>query len=269
MGAMPFFSFFLCALWSAGRIEAWGPQGHSTTAAIASSLLDSATMDTAQKILNNQTMADVANWPDRVKYQAQWRWTSPLHYCDSSNGRCSITYKDDCHDSHGNPGRCVIGAIHNYTIALKADLSNTCGLKSKPLILTLPINYNPHNLDQQELLTFIIHYVGDLHQPMHEGHKEDLAGNNIPVEFEGKKTELHDVWDTGIIEKRMKDDFNNDMGQYVKYLSQQAQNFNFGDKDVSTCSDASIKCLVAWANESAREACAYGYKGVTSGDKLG
>eukprot|EP00124_Ichthyophonus_hoferi_P003559 Ihof_evm4s314 gene=Ihof_evmTU4s314 len=322
---MSFLSFLVCALLSVDRTDAWGPLGHYATAAVAESMLDSTTLATTKTILKGQSMTDVASWPDQVKHEPQWRWSSPLHFCDSNNAACTISYRGDCHDRYGNPGRCVIGAVHNYTIALKADRADGDGAQgdgSSPLpgsgssgdgddqgswggddqgswggddqgswgrnswrsdnqfivrgvdaqrfaALAPTVDYNPHDLNQWELLTFIVHYVGDMHQPLHEGRAKDLGGNRIRVHFEGRRTELHAIWDSLIIEKRINDDFNGDKVQYCQYLSQQAKNFNFADNDVSTCSNASINCLVSWANESSQDACKYAYAGVTRGEDLG
>eukprot|EP00124_Ichthyophonus_hoferi_P004005 Ihof_evm2s394 gene=Ihof_evmTU2s394 len=284
MGAMSYLSFFVCALLSVGRTEAWGPVGHYATAAIAEFLMDPFAVETTFEILDGQTMASVSSWPDSAKYTPKWRWTSDLHFCDSGDNKCSITYKTDCHDRYGNPGRCVIGAVHNYTIALKADLEkpeeeiidwivrglNLEGLVETPSTPSTPtVDYNPHKIDEWALLTFIVHYVGDMHQPMHVAHHKDLGGNLIKVKFEGKPTELHAIWDDLIIGKRMRDDFDNSEELYVSYLIEKALNFNFDDYDVSTCKNSSIPCLMEWANESAADACLYGYEGVTEGEDLG
>ena len=49
-------------------------------------------------------------------------------------------------------------------------------------------------------LKFLIHFVGDVHQPMHVGRDGDRGGNNITVEWFGRTSNLHSVWDSGIID---------------------------------------------------------------------
>ncbi|MDP9077208.1 MAG: hypothetical protein M3O71_07285 [Bacteroidota bacterium] len=53
---------------------------------------------------------------------------------------------------------------------------------------------------KKEALKFIIHFVGDAHQPMHVSHKEDKGGNTIQVQFDGKGTNLHSFWDSKLID---------------------------------------------------------------------
>jgi hypothetical protein len=80
---------------------------------------------------------------------------------------------------------CVVGAIKNYTTR-SAKLPKTLwpytGESSQP---------SP--------VTFLIHFVGDVHQPLHVGWTSDRGGNTIKCTFFGRSTELHAVWDSGII----------------------------------------------------------------------
>ena len=56
--------------------------------------------------------------------------------------------------------------------------------------------------EKAEALKFIVHFVGDAHQPMHVSRKEDKGGNAIQVQFDGKGTNLHSLWDSGLINKQ-------------------------------------------------------------------
>lgn len=49
-------------------------------------------------------------------------------------------------------------------------------------------------------LRFVAHLVGDIHQPLHSGFAEDLGGNSVDVPFNGRKENLHALWDTGLVE---------------------------------------------------------------------
>ncbi|MBQ8676105.1 MAG: S1/P1 nuclease, partial [Bacteroidaceae bacterium] len=49
-------------------------------------------------------------------------------------------------------------------------------------------------------LKMVIHFVGDLHQPMHLGHKSDLGGNTLKIKFFGTESNLLTVWDTDLVE---------------------------------------------------------------------
>ena len=56
--------------------------------------------------------------------------------------------------------------------------------------------------DKQLALRFIIHIVGDLHQPLHAGNGTDKGGNDFKVEFFWKESNLHRVWDSGLIDRQ-------------------------------------------------------------------
>jgi hypothetical protein len=76
-------------------------------------------------------------------------------------------------------GRCVVGAITRYRAVL-AD-------RTRP------------QLERTEALRFLVHLVGDLHQPLHVGDNGDRGGNDVPVTWEGRSTNLHSVWDSSIL----------------------------------------------------------------------
>jgi hypothetical protein len=54
--------------------------------------------------------------------------------------------------------------------------------------------------DQVFYLKMLIHFVGDLHQPMHLGRAEDRGGNDIQLQWFGRGSNLHRLWDTNMIE---------------------------------------------------------------------
>jgi hypothetical protein len=62
---------------------------------------------------------------------------------------------------------------------------------------------------------FLIHFVGDVHQPLHAADRHDAGGSQVGVTFFDRPMSLHAVWDFGIIEKRTFD-----WGEYVRYLDQ-------------------------------------------------
>jgi S1/P1 Nuclease len=57
----------------------------------------------------------------------------------------------------------------------------------------------PRN-ENRTALRFVAHLVGDIHQPLHAGFAEDRGGNSVDVRFNGRKTNLHSLWDTGLVE---------------------------------------------------------------------
>ena len=66
-----------------------------------------------------------------------------------------------------------------------------------------------------EAVKYLIHFVGDLHQPLHAGFAEDKGGNQIPVMAEGRESNLHSIWDSTIIRR-----LGSDEAEIAQHLNQ-------------------------------------------------
>jgi hypothetical protein len=64
------------------------------------------------------------------------------------------------------------------------------------------INRLQKNNKDEEALKFLVHFTGDLHQPMHLGRKDDLGGNRVPYTWFGDKTNIHSLWDSYLVEQK-------------------------------------------------------------------
>ena len=173
-------------------VFAWGPIGHNMTAYVAYNQIHNNTRMTLQQNYNITTaddFASIANWADIVKDMPDYRWSYDLHFIDIQSPpltRCLFEPEIDC-----STGQCVYGAIHNYTAILQKDRYNWDALK------------------------FLVHFMGDIFQPFHVGYALDIGGNTIHVSysFDDKcshthskaETNLHAVWDSAIIEQRVKE----------------------------------------------------------------
>jgi hypothetical protein len=123
-------------------------------------------------------------------------------------------------------------------------------------------NVNLPKSERQESLRFLVHFVGDAHQPLHIGHKADKGGNAIQVKLFGRSSKLHAVWDSGLIRHR-----GLSWNQYVQDLETKltpAQRQEW----------TSVIDPGAWATESHRLAEDHAYRTpsgaeITSGDALG
>ena len=161
---------------------AWGPLGHSVVAALAQRHLSPAAEAEVEHLLALEhvtALADVASWPDQMQddpaYQTLWKQTRRLHYINFRGGpSCDYVPPRDCRD-----GECVVAALPHY-IAILGD-------KSQP------------DATRLQALKFVVHFVGDIHQPLHSGYRDDLGGNKFQVQFEGKGSNLHRVWDSGML----------------------------------------------------------------------
>ncbi|KAL5606714.1 hypothetical protein BROUX41_003110 [Berkeleyomyces rouxiae] len=161
--------------------SAWGALGHISTAYVASHFVSNTTQEYLQKILDNtgdDYLASIATWADSIRYTRWGRFTGNFHFIDAKDSPpedCSVDFERDC-----KANGCVLTALANYT-ARATDLS-------------LP------PLQRQDAAKFVVHFIGDLHQPLHN---ENIArgGNGIKVRFNGVRLNLHHVWDSTILEK--------------------------------------------------------------------
>jgi hypothetical protein len=154
---------------------AWGSEGHRIIAEIAEQHLEPDTARAVRDILaidNETSLAAAANWADEIRQQRPE--TAPWHFVDipiAANGY------DAARDCAG--GNCVVAKIEEFT----GELQNR----------SLPPR------ERLEALKFVVHFVGDLHQPLHASDDDDRGGNDIHVKFLGRRTNLHAVWDTAIL----------------------------------------------------------------------
>jgi hypothetical protein len=165
-------------------VQAWGPLGHSVVAELAQRHLSPAAEAEVERLLapeHTQSLADIASWPDQIQddpaLATLWKQTRGLHYIDFITGDCNYVPPRDCRD-----GRCVVAGIEHYVQVL-GDRSQSDDAR-------------------RQALKFVVHFVGDIHQPLHGGSRDDKGGNTFQVQFEGKGSNLHRVWDSGMLYSR-------------------------------------------------------------------
>jgi hypothetical protein len=163
---------------------AWGPLGHSVVADLAWRQLTPAARAAVNKLLVGsqwKSLASLASWPDEIrnerKYQSLWKRTRHLHYINFDSRDCDYKPRLQCKD-----GSCVVAAIEHYEKVL-ADPSQA-------------------KVKRRRALIFVVHLIGDVHQPLHAGYRRDAGGNRYQVQFEGKGSNLHRVWDSGMLRTR-------------------------------------------------------------------
>jgi hypothetical protein len=182
---------------------AWGCKGHQTVALIAEKHLSRHARKAVRKILLNgpvdpklkryceskglEPFVDVSTWPDDIRKERPE--TAPWHYIDIPRGAGPESVQTICPPEEG----CLTHAIRAQLDVLR-DTGNAPEKRA-------------------EALRFLLHFVGDLHQPLHATTNNDLGGNCVPVAWFGKFPEitdrekenyrpnLHGVWDTDIVER--------------------------------------------------------------------
>jgi len=209
----------------------WSADGHKATAAIATAFLNSGLATTIDNLLTPDTIESASTWADSVKDESGWEWSKPLHFINTPDWACKFI------PSYCPDDKCVYGAILNYTAQAVTS-----------------------GAEQYYALKFLIHFVGDIHQPLHCGFKSDAGGNSETGTFLGASTDLHAVWDDGIIQQRLQD-YNSDIDTYAAYLVSQLQGpWQSKIATWTTCVTPGDKtCVEAWGSESAGLACTYAY----------
>ncbi len=162
------------------RAWAWGEDGHRIIAHIAETRLDNTTLATIRSLVGTESLAELSTWADEVRRSREYAWTAPLHYVNAPRGSLDVRRDRDCPD-----GRCVVGAIDRFA-------------------LTVADNYAPIEA-RVEALKFLVHFVGDLHQPLHASYADDRGGNMIRVRFLGRDQNLHALWDSGLLRHHLTD----------------------------------------------------------------
>lgn len=160
---------------------AWGMLGHATVAFVAQNFVSPKTAKFAQQVLGDNTkqyLGAIASWPDTYRKEPGGEFSAVYHYIDALDQppqKCNVVYERDCADEG-----CIVSALANYS--------------SRAVTPSLG------KLQQEQALKFIVHFLGDMHQPLHLEHLY-VGGNGINVTFNGVKTNLHAVWDNNIPEK--------------------------------------------------------------------
>ncbi len=163
---------FLIASFLTSSAYAWGPGGHAIVCDIATEHLSANAKAGVNQILGKESLADACNWPDQIRKDKKYQFALTWHYVTIPNGQ---NYQSSHKESKGD----VIEASERMAQALSTARSQK---------------------ERREALSFLGHFVGDLHQPLHVGRENDRGGNQCTVAGGKDAGNLHFVWDTKILE---------------------------------------------------------------------
>jgi hypothetical protein len=149
----------------------WGANGHRTISLIAQRCLDDEAAAEIYRLLEGRSLASISDWADIIRSDERWDCASPFHYATITPG---ARYLDEGVPPQGD----VLGAIVYY----EELLSNRAATPEQRAVA----------------LKFLVHFVGDVHQPLHVGLGCDRGGNDVQVEWFGEVANLHSVWDSKI-----------------------------------------------------------------------
>lgn len=158
--------------------NAWGLTGHRVVAEIAEQHLTRKTKRKLNKIIGTQKLAYWANWSDFIKSEPTYKFADSYHYVNIEG---NLPEKE-------------------FLVALENTSQDQLYHKALFFINELKSNRNLTLEQKKEYLYFLIHMIGDAHQPLHVGREEDLGGNKIKVEWFRESTNIHTIWDTKLID---------------------------------------------------------------------
>jgi len=194
---------------------AWGPLGHRIVARLAETRLTPQARTEAQKLLalrGARHLDDVAVWADDLRDTdpEMFQRTKRLHFVNFHSSDCIYDPPRDCRD-----GQCAVAAIDKYS-AILANRSSSPAARV-------------------EALAFVVHFIGDIHQPLHADYRDDAGGNLFQVRWHGHGSNLHRIWDSTML-----DSVHLSAAQYAHKLSLQNSPVATGGTPVD------------WAGESCR-----------------
>ncbi len=162
----------LLSLLLAPPARGWRFRQHAVIAEVAEHYLLPETREDIRYLLGPvHRMSDDSGWADTIRGQRPW--TAPWHYLS-----WPLELEEPDFDVFSTRRGNVVSAIEEQ--------------------LTVYRDRGRSRRNRREALKFIIHLVGDLHQPLHVGTAEDRGGNQVPVLYRGYRTNLHTAWDGAI-----------------------------------------------------------------------
>ncbi|NMM39841.1 S1/P1 nuclease [Pseudoalteromonas arctica] len=167
-------------LFTSNNVFAWGQNGHRIVAQVANSHLTPATVRALAPLLEGESLPQIATWADEMRSAPGEFWqekSSRWHYI---NADAATLNNPPSHHSSKESVSNILDALL-FNIAVLKDTNSSIDAK-------------------RFSLRFVVHLVGDSHQPFHAGRKGDRGGNNISVIFFGQDTNLHSLWDSKLIE---------------------------------------------------------------------
>lgn len=163
----------LAALGTPGEALGWGPNGHRIVGEIAERHLSEAARRGVAEILGEESLAEASTWPDEIRADPAWDRATAWHFISIDDGETLATTE---RSSQGD----VLEALKRFEALLR----------------------DPEAPRERkvEALRFYVHLVGDVHQPLHVGRRDDGGGHRIGVRWFGRGRNLHSVWDSGLVE---------------------------------------------------------------------
>lgn len=201
--------YFFVLILTSHALSAWGLRGHRIVARIAENHLSEAARSKVKELLGEDTLTKVANEADSYRSDAKWKCAAPLHYASIEDA-----------DTYLKSGKSTDGDIVRALVYFEDTMRDKKNSKAA----------------RTNALKWLVHLVGDIHQPLHVGRSCDRGGNSVKVNWFKTKSNLHKVWDSQFI--------NHEDLSFSEYAEQL-------DKiDAKTISRLEASTYLDWAAES-------------------
>ncbi len=173
---VPFLFFLFLVPWQA---LGWGALGHRTIGEIAGAKLSPDARGRMDRLLDGQTLADVASWADEIRDGDGYAGSIWYHIEKIPDGVGYLDHLRAMEPRQRQKGGAVAAILVADRLLRDPDAAPSA---------------------QTDALKFLVHCVGDIHQPLHTGRPEDKGGLDTPVTWFGTPMSLHKVWDSGLLE---------------------------------------------------------------------
>jgi hypothetical protein len=155
--------------------SAWGALGHRIIGEMSETLLTDKAKERINAVLNNASIAMVANWGDEVRSDSRYDYTADWHYTNLDAGLSRTAFDTIAIKQDNGKNIYSVAALTNHLRETPADTA---------------------------MLKMLIHLVGDMHCPLHLGHASDRGANSIQIRWFRNETNLHSLWDSGLIDSQ-------------------------------------------------------------------
>ena len=153
--------------------RAYGPEGHLIAGLAAEPRLCGGARTAVTELGEGGSLGELGLWADRIRSIPAWRESAPWHYMNIPDDAAIAAF---VHPPEGD----VLAAIERFRGVLSSRGSSAS--------------------QRAEALKFLVHFIVDIHQPLHVGRASDRGGNTIELSLHGEKTNLHRFWDTDVID---------------------------------------------------------------------
>jgi hypothetical protein len=200
-------ALFVCgAAGVSPAVLAYGPAGHRIAGALAAPLLCPAAAAEVARISGGRSLGELGVWADTIRDEPRWRHTGPWHYMNIDDGRPLSSYR---HPPEGDVLLAIRRSAEDLVRASARESEpRTAGESARKLADESErrsgrgsrASSSASRSAQLDALRFLIHFIVDVHQPLHVGRADDRGGNTIDVRYGATTVNLHRFWDTDVLE---------------------------------------------------------------------